>query len=74
MRWWFIVYFFSGLCSLSALMVSPFIVVVFSSVMELISVLISLVVLEDAFCILGDLSLSLLFGLSLCVHYRVVVL
>ena len=42
--------------------------------MELISVLISLVVLEDAFCILGDLSLSLLFGLSVCVHYRVVVL
>jgi len=44
--------------------------------MELISVLISLVVLEDAFCILGDLSLSLslLFGLSVRVHYRVVVL
>jgi len=67
---------FSGLRSLSALMVSFFVIVFFSSVMELISVLISLVVLEDAFCILGDLSLSLslLFGLSVRVHYRVVVL
>jgi len=34
--------------------------------MELISVLISLVVLEDAFCILGDLSLSLSLVWFIC--------
>jgi len=66
MRWWFIVYFFWLVFSLRS---DGFIFhcCCSSSVMELISALISLVVLEDAFCILGDLSLSLSCLVYLCV-------